>query len=168
MFWFIAQVQHQLFLSKLRASKKKEKCQRFFFFCNCSARGMWYCTVDQKDPQCFLNKCSNHMILFKKVTVLLLRLKLKPSALLIRFSSVQLSYSVVSDSLWPPGLQNARLPCPSPTPRVCSHSCPLSQWCHPTISSSVVPFSSCLQSFSASGSFQMSQFLISGGQRIGV
>ena len=72
-----------------------------FFFCNCSAHGMWHCTVDQKDPQCFLNKCSNHMILFKEVTVLLLCLKLKPSALLIRFSSVQFSCSVVSDSVTP-------------------------------------------------------------------
>ena len=84
------------------------------------------------------------------------------------FSSVQFSCSVASDSLWPHGLQHARLPCPSPTPRVCSNSCPLSQWCHPTISPSVVPFSSCLQSFLASGSFQMSQFFTSGGQSIGV
>ena len=62
----------------------------------------------------------------------------------------------------------ARLPCPSPTPGACSNSCPLSQWCHSTSSSSVIPFSSCLQSFPASGSFQMSQFFISGGQSIGV
>ena len=61
----------------------------------------------------------------------------------------------------------ARLPCPSPSPRVCSNSCPLRQWCHPTISSSVIPFSSCLQSFPASGSFPMSQFFASGGQSIG-
>ena len=73
----------------------------------------------------------------------------------------------MSDSLWPHGQQHARLPCPSPTPRVCSDSCPSSQWCHPTISSSVVPFSSCLQSFPASGSFLMSQFFASGGQSIG-
>ena len=71
------------------------------------------------------------------------------------------------DSLWPHGLQHARLPCPSPTPAVCSNSCPSSQWCHPTISSSVIPFS-CLQSLPASGSFQMSQFFASGGQSIGV
>ena len=69
--------------------------------------------------------------------------------------SVQFSRSVMSDSLWPHGLQNARLPCPSPTLGPCSNSCPQSQWCHPTISSSVVPFSSCLQSFPASGSFTM-------------
>ena len=74
----------------------------------------------------------------------------------------------MSDSLQPHGLQHARPLCPSPTPRAYSNSCLLSQWCHPTISSSVVPFSSCLQSFPASGSFQMSQFFASGGQSIGV
>jgi len=82
--------------------------------------------------------------------------------------SVQFSHSVVSDSLWAHGLQHARPPCSSPTPRVYSNSCPLSQWCHPTISSSVIPFSSCLQSFPASGSFPMGQFFSSGGQSIGV
>ena len=76
--------------------------------------------------------------------------------------SVHYSCSVVSDSLWPHRLQHTRLPCP--TPRAYSNSCPLSWWCHPTISSSVVPFSSCLQSFPASGSFQMSQFFASSGQ----
>ena len=75
-----------------------------------------------------------------------------------QFSSVQFSRSVVSDSLWPHGLQHARPPCPSPTPGVYSNSCPLSQWCHPTISSSVVPFSR-LQSFPASGSFQIESVL---------
>ena len=74
----------------------------------------------------------------------------------------------MSDSLWPHGLQHTRLPCPSPTPGVNSNSCLLSQWCHPTISSSVIPFSSCLQSFPASGSFPMSQFFTSSGQSIGV
>ena len=73
----------------------------------------------------------------------------------------------MSDSLWPHGLQHARLACPSPTPGACSNSCPSSWWYHPTISSSVVPFSSCLQSFPASGSFPMSQFFASGGQSIG-
>ena len=82
--------------------------------------------------------------------------------------SLQFIHSVLFNSLWPHGLQYASLPCPSPTPRACSHSCPLSQWCHPTISSSVAPFSSCPQSFPASGSFQMSQLFISGGQSIGV
>ena len=74
----------------------------------------------------------------------------------------------MSDSLWPHGLQHARPPCPSQTPGVYSNSCPLSQWCHPTISSSVIPFSSCPQSFPASGSFQMSQFFTLGGQSTGV
>ena len=81
------------------------------------------------------------------------------------FSSAQFSRSVVSDPLQPHGLQLARPPCPSPAPGVYSNSCPLSQWCYPTISSSVVPFSSLLQSFPASGSFQMSQFFESRGQR---
>ena len=84
------------------------------------------------------------------------------------FSSVQFSCSVVSDSLRPHGLQPPRLPCPSPTPGVCSNSYPSSRLCHPIISASVVPFSFCLQSFPASGSFQMSQFFASGGQRIEV
>ena len=74
----------------------------------------------------------------------------------------------MSNSLQPHGLQHPRPPCPSPAPGVYSNSCPLNQWCHPTISSSVVPFSSCLQSFPASGSFQMSQLFASGGQSIGV
>ena len=74
----------------------------------------------------------------------------------------------MSDSLRPQRLQHTRLPCPSPTPRACSNSCPSSHWCHPTISSSVVPFSSRLQSFPESGSFPLSQFFASGGQSIGV
>ena len=73
----------------------------------------------------------------------------------------------MSDSLWPHGLQHTRLPCLSLSPKVCSNSCPLSQWCHPTISSSVTPFSSCPQSFPASGSFAMSQLFISSDQSIG-
>ena len=83
-------------------------------------------------------------------------------------SSVQFSHSVMSDSLRPHESQHARPPCPSPTPGVHSHSPPLSQWCHPTISSSVIPFASCPLSFPASGSFQMSQLFASGGQSIGV
>ena len=83
------------------------------------------------------------------------------------FHSVQFSHSVMSDSLWPHGLQQARPPCPSPTPGVYSNSSPLSRWCHPAISTSVVPFFR-LQSFPASGSFQVNQFFASGGQRIGV
>ena len=81
---------------------------------------------------------------------------------------VQFSRSVVSNSLWPHGLQNARLPCPSPTPGVHSNLCPLSQWCHPTISFSVIPFSSSLQTFPASGSFPMNWLFASGGQSTGV
>ena len=82
--------------------------------------------------------------------------------------SGQFSHSVVSDSLWPRGLQHARPPGPSPTSGVYPNPCPLSRWCHPTISSSVVPFSFCIQSFPATGSFQMSQFFASGGQSIRV
>ena len=82
-------------------------------------------------------------------------------------SSAQFSHSVMSDSLRPHGLQHARLPCPSPTPRACSNSCPSSRWWHPTILSSVIPFSSCLQSFPASESFPVSQFFTSGGQSVG-
>ena len=85
-----------------------------------------------------------------------------------QFSSVHLSHSVVSDSLRPHGLQHTRLPCPLAMPGAYSNSCPLSWWCHPTISSSVIPFSFCLQSFPASGSFQMSQFFALGGQSIRV
>ena len=84
------------------------------------------------------------------------------------FSSFQFSHSVVSNSLWPYELQHASPPCPSPTPGNYPNSCPLSRWCHPTISSSVVPFSFCLQSFPASRSFQMSCLFASGGQSIGV
>ena len=84
------------------------------------------------------------------------------------FSSVQLSLSVVSNSLRPRALQHARPPCPSPTPRAYPNSCPSSRWCHPIISSSVVHFSSCPQCLPASGSFPMSQLFASGGQSIGV
>ena len=85
-----------------------------------------------------------------------------------QFSSVQFSRSVVSDSLRPHEPQHARPPCPSPTPGVHPNPCPSSWRCHPTISSSVIPFSSCLQSFPASGSFPVSQLFASGGQSIGV
>ena len=77
------------------------------------------------------------------------------------------SHSVVSESLWPHRLQHARLPCPSPSPRVCPNSCPLSRWCHPIISSFVIPFSPCLHSFPASGSFPVSWLFTSGSQSIG-
>ena len=85
-----------------------------------------------------------------------------------QFSSVQFSCSVMSNSLQPHEPQHARPSCPSPTPRVHPNPCPLSRWCHATISSSVVPFSSCPQSFPASGSFQMSQLFASGGKSIWV
>ena len=87
---------------------------------------------------------------------------------MLKVTSVQFSCSVMSNSLWSHGLQHARLPCPSPTPRACSNSCPSSRFCHPTSLSSVIPFFSCLQSFPVSGSFPMSQFFASGGQSIGV
>ena len=85
-----------------------------------------------------------------------------------QLSSVQFSRSVVSHSLRPHGLQHARPPCPSPTPRVHPNPCPSSQWCHPSISFSVIPFSSCPQSLLASESFPMSQLFAWGGQSIGV
>ena len=83
-------------------------------------------------------------------------------------TSVQFSCSVMSDSLWPCEPQHTRPPCPSPTPGVHPNPCPLSRWCHPTISSSVIPFSSCRQSFPVSGSFPVSQLFTSGGQSIGL
>ena len=86
---------------------------------------------------------------------------------IMKHQSVQFSRLVMSDSLWPHRLQHADLPCPSPTPRACSNSCPSSWWCHPTISSSAVPFSSFFQSFPASGSFPVSQFFTSRGQSFG-
>ena len=97
--------------------------------------------------------------------VLLLHLNVFPQ---VKLLDHKFSWSVMSNSLRPHGLQHARPPYPSPAPGAYSNSCPLSQWCHPTISSFVVPFSSCLQSFPASGSFQMSQFFASGGQSIGL
>jgi len=95
-------------------------------------------------------------------------MQLYSNTIFIQDSSVHFSCSVMSDSLRPHELQHARPPCPSPTPRVYPNSCSLSWWRHPTISSSVVPFSSCLQSFPTSGSCQMNQVFSSGGQSIGV
>ena len=105
------------------------------------------------DMQCFL-------------TVVLIFISLMAND--VEYLSVQLSCSVMSDSLRPHVLQHSRLPCPSPTRGACSNSFPLSHWCHPTISFSVVPFSSCLQSLPASRSFPLSQFFTPGGQSIGV
>ena len=108
------------------------------------------------------------IILSNKCKSIIFSLKLFAVLFFLSFISVEFSRSVLSDSLRPHGLQHTRPPCSSPTPGVYSNSCPLSRWCHPTISSSVIHFSSCLQSFPASGSFQMSQFSASGGQSIGV
>ena len=114
-----------------------------------------------------------HLILTKVGTypwnrIFILILQIKNSKLRVFPGDSVQFISVMSSSLPPHGLQHSRLPCPSSTPRACSNSCPLGWWCHPTISSSVVPFSSCLQSFPASQSFPVSQLLTSGGQSIGV
>ena len=112
--------------------------------------------------------CWSHLLPIRRDICQYLLIFLVPLLLTIGSppSSVQFS-SVMVDSLWLHGLNHTRPPCPSPTPRVYLKSCPLSRWCHPTISSSVVPFS-CLWSFPASGSFLRSQFFVSGGQSIGV
>ena len=121
------------------------------------------------DPQ-NTGSCSQHSfphIKFLWVPLLLISFLSSPSSPLTvgkkSLSLVRFSCSVVSDSMWPHGLQHARPPCPSPSTRVYSNSCPLSWWCHPTISSSVIPFSSHFQSFPALGSFHMRQFFTSGG-----
>ena len=104
----------------------------------------------------------------RKADVIMASFYLYHSLIYSQFSSVLFSHSVLPDSLQPHGPQQARPPCPSPTPGVYPNWCPLSWWCYPIISSSVIPFSSCLQSFPGSGSFQMSQLFTSGGQSIGV
>ena len=108
------------------------------------------------------------IVFFKAFLYFYLRINYFLCALIVLCMSVQFSHSVVSDSLRPHEPQHARPPYPSPTSRIHPNPCPLSWWCHSTISSSVVPFSSCPQSFPASGSFQMSQLFTSGGQSIGV
>ena len=114
--------------------------------------------------QCLLhNKCW-----WYQITLRLPKSLLHPPYKFLGFSSVQFSRSVMSNSLQPHESQHARPPCPSPTPGVYSNSCPSSWWCHPAISSSVVPFSSCPQSLLASGSFPMSQLFTWGGQSVGV
>ena len=119
-----------------------------------------FCPVTKSCPTlCDLMDCRMLAIFCFMIWVLVTWMCLVWEHLLnsVQFSSVHFSCSVVSDSLRPHEPKHARPPCPLPTPRVCPNSCPLSQWCHPTISSSVVPFSSCSQSFPASGSFQISQ-----------
>ena len=106
----------------------------------------------------FFNCKSVSLVIFGGLLLLLFRIH----------SSVQFSRSIVSDFLWPHDLQHSRPPCPSPTPGAYPNSFPLSQWCHPTLLCSVIPFSSCPQSFQASGSFKMSQLFASGGQSTGV
>ena len=106
------------------------------------------------------------MVIYPSISVIIL--KEQQIKILIQFSSVQFSRSVVSHSLQPHELQHTRPPCPSPAPGVHSNPCPSSWWCYPAISSSVTPFSSCSQSFPASGSSQMSQLFTSGGQSIGI
>ena len=106
----------------------------------------------------------------KSLWIVTVAMKLKDTCSLVGKlwqTSVQISRSVMSNSLQLHGLQHARLACPSLSPRACSNSCPLSQWCHPTISSSIIPFSSCPQSFPVSGSFPVSWLFPSGGQSIG-
>ena len=118
------------------------------------------CSVAQLCPtRCDFKLCSTNLCFFSKTTVFWL---------LYQFSSVHFSHSVVSDSLWPHESQHARPPCPSPTPGVYSDSHRSSHWCHPAISSSVVPFSSCPQSLPAFESFPMSQLFTWGGQSMGV
>ena len=128
-------------------------------FLNC--RQIFYCLNHQESPQ-GINICDINSLHFYFKFLMTTKSGMKHYR-----SSVQFSHSVLSDSLWPHGLQHARLPCPSTTPGAYSNSCPSSRWCHPIISSSVVPFSSCLQSFPASGSFPMSWLFTSDGQRIG-
>ena len=136
---------------------------------DCHRAPIWIPWVIQQVP---LAICFTYCILSFHVTLSIYLISPSPtlpvSIGLFSMSVSPSNHSVSSDSLWPHGLQHTRPPCPSPTPGACSNPCPLSQWCHPTISSSVVPFSSCLQSFPASLSFPMSQFFTSGGQSIGV
>ena len=122
------------------------------------------CCVTKKQNIKYKQYCNKFNKNLKKIITCLMG----ASTILNPFNSVQFSHSVLSDSLGPHGLQHASLPCPLSTPGAYSNSCPLSQLCHPTISSSVVPFSSCLHSFPTSGSFPVSQFFASGSQRIGV
>ena len=134
-----------------------------FLYVSCVGVGMWFSSSQRDMKESFSSAKMYSINIF-----LSFRCGLMRKCCSELFSSVQFSCSVVSDSLRPHGLQHARLPCPLLTPRVYPNSCPLSQWCHPMILSSVVLFCSCLQSFPPSGSFLISQFLSSGGQSTGV
>ena len=134
------------------------------FFCFCWNKNLSICLLK------FFSKSVFVSIWWRHVTVLPLQ-DFYEAQMKIQFNSVisvQFSHSVVSESLRPHELQHTRPPCPSPTSRVYPNSCPLSRWCHPAISSSVVPFSSCPQVLPASESFPMSQLFAWGGQSIGV
>ena len=121
----------------------------------------------QLEGKCDWNKEQSEKAMSKKKSELPQNLRTSmSSSVYYRINSVQLSLSVVSDSLWTHGLQHTRPPCPLPTSGACSNSCLSSWWCHLTVSSSVIPFYSCLQSFPASGSFPMSQFFTSDDQSI--
>ena len=110
--------------------------------------------------------CNFHCCLCSVLYIVKLSKNSSSENLHLAIFSTVVQWTLVSDSLWPQGLQHTRLLCLSPSLGGCSNSCPLSQWCQPTILSSVIPFSSCLQSFPASGSFLMSQLFLSGGQSI--
>ena len=115
----------------------------------------------------FTFKLTSNIMIFI-IFISTLYLYFYPTVRSVQFSSVQFSLKVILDSLWPHESQHARPPCPSPTPRVYPNSCPSNRWCHLTISSSVIPFSSCPQSLPASGSFLMSQLFAWSSQSIGV
>ena len=132
--------------------------------CMWLAINLWYCC--NKPNQIFPGLTVTHWYIHLLVHSFNTYLYKNYMQNFVKLKSVQFSCSVVSNSLTPHELQHSRPPYPSPTPGACSNSCPLSRWCHSTISSSVIPFSSHLQSFPASGSFQMSQFFASGGERI--
>ena len=150
-------------------------CDSYFFKIWLKRSNHFLCKKKRKNPRDNINSgiesTLNWIEQFNSLTIgatqkACLKILQKIQSTWIDFS-VQFNPSVVSDSLWPSGLQHARLPCPSPTPRAYSNSCPSSWWCNPNISSSV-PFSSCLQSFPASRSFPMSQFFASGTESIGI
>ena len=160
---------HIMVLPEFNSLKLKDLSPQFFGGCH-----LWLSLESKYHPyfsswpiyfQANNRELSSHVSNLSSVTE---QKKLSPSKNLEWLDSVQFSCSVMFDSLWPHEPQHTRPPCPSPIPGVHSDSRPSSQWCHLAISSSVVPFSSCPQSFPASGSFQMSQLFTSGGQSIGV